>query len=391
MSPDGPITIIAVYCPAQCKNSDGSSTRFKNDIQKLTRRSGKFIIAGDLNARHSTWGNSRCNKNGSVLAEDLQAGHYVVLHSDTPTFYSPAGVGSTLDIALTNIADGCSKPSAITDLSSDHLPVVFELDQAINQRQQHLKRNYHRANWPRLQRFIEDRVDENPLLETAEDIDRVLQALSLNIGEAENRFIPTTPVTSKFTTLDEETKRIISLRNCVRRQFQRTRNPARKVLMKKLNNIISVRVSKLKNRQFDKDLKNLPNYSRPFWRLTKVLKCKPKPVPPLRINNKVYLTSAEKANAMSHQFKVAHELGQNIVSPMEASVEQSIAQLDTAPSELPEAQKITVNEMRQGIQRTRNMKAPGYDGHFNIVLKNLGPKSLILLVNIFNRCTVGKK
>lgn len=123
-SPDGPITIIAMYCPAQCKDSDGSTVRFKNDIHKLTRRRGQFVLAGDLNARHSLWGNSRNNKNGIVLAEDLQAGHYVILHPDSPTYYSSVGVGSTLDIALTNMADGCSMLRAITELSSDHLPAV---------------------------------------------------------------------------------------------------------------------------------------------------------------------------------------------------------------------------------------------------------------------------
>lgn len=184
-SPDGLITLIAIYCPAQCKESDGTIDRLKNDIQKLTRRKGKFILAGDLNARHSLWGNARSNKNGAVLATDLQAGHYVVLHPDSPTFYSPAGVGSTLDIVLTNMADGCSEPRAITELSSDHLPVVFEMNQTINQRQQHRRRNYHRANWPQLQRFMEDRVVENPALTTTEEIDGVLQALSDDIGKAE--------------------------------------------------------------------------------------------------------------------------------------------------------------------------------------------------------------
>lgn len=90
----GPIEIIAVYCGTV---QDDSATRLKNEIHKLTRRQGKLIIAGDLNARHSLWRNFRKNMNGSVLANDLQAGHYAVLHPNAPTFFSSAGVGSILD------------------------------------------------------------------------------------------------------------------------------------------------------------------------------------------------------------------------------------------------------------------------------------------------------
>lgn len=386
ITPDGPLILIAVYCPVQCRHPDGSYVRLKNDIHKLTRRKQKFVIAGDLNARHALWGNSKNNKNGVVLAEDLQAGHYVVLQPDSPTFFSKAGVGSTLDIALTNVAGNCSAPRTLTDLPSDHLPVVFELDHAVNQSQQYQRRNYHRANWPQLQNFIEDRIPEDPPMLTKEEIDGVLRCLTEDIAEAEQRFIPTSTVTRKFTNLDVETKIIISLRNAIRRQFQRTQNPARKILYKQLNKIIAIRVEKLKNRQFQKDLHNLPSYSKPFWRLTKVLKNKPKPIPPLKSDNEVNLTSVEKANAISKHFQASHHLGRDIVSPMEESVFESIFHLANLPFEVPDDQKVTLEELSSVIKCTRNMKAPGFDGIFNIVLKNLGPKARTLLVNVFNRC-----
>lgn len=138
-----------------------------------------------------------------MLADVLQAGHYVVLHPDSPSFVSPAGVGSTLDIVLTKVADNCSLLRSVTDLSSDHLPVVFELDHATKQRQQSQLRNYHR--------LIENRVPEDPPMEKVEEIDAVLRCLTDDIAEAEQRYIPTSPMTRKFANLDVETKRIISL------------------------------------------------------------------------------------------------------------------------------------------------------------------------------------
>lgn len=385
-SPDGPITVIAAYCPKQCNVSDGSSTQLKNDIQILTRRSGKFVLAGDLNARHSIWGNTRNNKNGNVLATDAQSGHYTIMHPDSPTFFSPAGVGSTLDIVLTNIPDNVTTPQALTEMSSDHLPVTFDLNSSINHRELRRRKNYHRANWPRFQQLVEERVDRHQCLDTTEDIDEALQLLTSAINEAEDRYVPTMAISCEFLQLDSLTKRVITLRNHIRRQYQRTQNISRKVLYKKLNRIIASRVQKLRNNKFSNDIKKLQNYSKPFWRLTKVLKTKPKPIPPLIEGGLKHITPSEKANSLSGHFMASHSLGQGIASPMEASVSESVTSVTNTPNVLPEDKRVSTEELKIAIKLSRNMKAPGFDGLFNIALKHLGPNAHSLIVEIFNRC-----
>ncbi|KXJ82729.1 hypothetical protein RP20_CCG011428 [Aedes albopictus] len=131
---------------------------------------------------------------------------------------------------------------------------------------------------------------------------------------------------------------------------------------------------------------NLPNYSKPFWRVAKVLKNKPKPIPPLKSDNVVHLTGTEKANSLSRHFLASHSLGCDIVSPMEGSVYESVFQLVNTPNALPPEHQITLGEVTDAVKSAKNMKAPGFDGIFNITLKNLGPKALSLLVKIFNRC-----
>lgn len=174
---DNPISIIAAYCPTQASARRGLSSRFKNDLRKLTRRPGKFILAGDLNARYTAWGNAINNVNGRLLAEDAQHGNYVVLHPDTPTYFSRAGVGSTLDIFLTNFADYITTPRTVSALSSDHLPVIAELNMVIQQ-QQLMRRNYHRANWIQFQTSIERRVNDDIILNTTEDINSALASFT---------------------------------------------------------------------------------------------------------------------------------------------------------------------------------------------------------------------
>lgn len=190
-----PVTIVAVYCPSQCREFDGSVAKFRDDLTYLTRRFTHFIIAGDLNARDSLWGNGQRNKNGIVLAEECEAGGYHVLYPDSPTFFSNAGAGSTLDIALTNLSKYCSKPQALTELSSDHLPVVFDLK---------MEFKYYR----------DDRV-----------------------------------IANKVGYIDSETRSIMSRRNSARMRYQIKRDQNSKALFKRLNKVISIRTKKLMKRQ----------------------------------------------------------------------------------------------------------------------------------------------
>lgn len=382
----GPIIIAAVYCPKQSRNGDNSATRLRNDLQKLTHRRSKFVLAGDLNARLTSWGcSTSSNNNGRILADDAQHGHYVVAYPDAPTFFSHAGVGSTLDLFLTNIMENISVPEVITALSSDHLPVVMEVGAEVTHHRS-TRKNFHRVNWDHFISFIENRIDDDVPIDTHMDIDRNLECFIQLVKDAENMYVPVVPVSSKFTQLDNTTRKLIVLKNTVRRQYQRTLNVRRKFLYKKIVKIIRIRLEKIKNNKFARDLEQLPNYSRPFWRVTKVLKQRPKPIPPLKENDNLLITPFEKANAISQHFQSSHRIGSNIVSPKENIVRESVLNLELAPTDVPAAARITVEEMKNNIKSTRNMKAPGFDGMFNIVLKKLGPKALLLLCKIFNSC-----
>lgn len=382
---NSPIIIISAYCPKQATISSGMASRFKNDLRKLTRRPGRFILAGDLNARHTSWGSITSNTNGRLLADDVQHGEYLVLHPDSPTYFSSAGVGSTLDFFLTNIAENISVPQTVTALSSDHLPVLIELNSAVNHHRLQRK-NYHQVDWMQFQRHIEQRINENATVRTIEDIDIALDSFTHSIEEAETRYIPLVPVTCKFNHIDNVTKRLISIRNTIRRQYQRSNNITKKILCKKLTKIIHNRLTNLKNQNFNNDLKNLPNHSKPFWRVTKILKNRPKPIPPLKSNEAIHITPTEKANLLANNFSAAHALGNSLISPMEADVLAAVEQLERNPSDFLTHHRVTAEEISNNIKHSRNMKAPGFDAVFNLVLKKLGPKSLNLLVKIFNAC-----
>lgn len=143
-SSQGSFRFYAAYCPRQAREVDRSVETLKADLRKLTRAPGRYIIAGDLNARHHAWGNAAVNKNGKVLYEDAQAGFYSVLFPFQPTFNNGRSY-STLDIFLSNM-DNVDTPTTQTALSSDHLPVVLDIaaDTVTQARRQ--RRDYRAAN-----------------------------------------------------------------------------------------------------------------------------------------------------------------------------------------------------------------------------------------------------
>lgn len=258
----GNLRIYAVYCPRQCVDSNGSSRLFKNDLQKLTRHRSKFVIGGDLNARHELWRNNHRNKNGTLLFDDVQIGYYSIYHPDEPTFLSPAGVSSTLDIFLSNVS--ISKPITYTELGSDHYPVVCEFGGDVTKIPQQQRKDFHRVNWVTFQRIVDSHLVDSQQLNTIEDIDTAINSFCSSIENADRICIRRVPVRGKFIELDSHTKYLIRLRNIFRRQFQRTGMFDKKEHVSALYVLIQAKVESLKNDSFSRDIQNLENYSKPF-------------------------------------------------------------------------------------------------------------------------------
>lgn len=382
----GKLCIIAVYCPRQCSDKNGSSSSFKNDLAKLTHNRRKLIVAGDLNARHENWGNHRRNKNGTILFGDSQAGYYTVSGPRDPTFISPAGVPSTLDLFLTNAPDHLSDPETVKELSSDHFPVEVVFRCSPTTRPDLLRKDYHNVNWVEFQRRVDRLINPDVPLRSIDDVDHRIEELVGAIQAAEEACVPRVPVNVSKPELDRVTLLLIRKRNSFKRKFQRTGRVPQKILASKLTKIIHARIDDLKNDKFSRDIERMDPRSRPFWKVAKILKSKPQQVPPLKLNDSLLITHEEKANAIGAHFVSSHNLGSTIVSPLEGMVQESIQAIANTPCYVPANKKITVDEVRLSIRQSKKMKAPGFDAIFNLVLKNISERSIVHLVCILNKC-----
>lgn len=176
--PDGNrVYIIAAYASQRLGNF------FNNELQQLFEGlkfddpSNYYIIAGDLNAKHSNWLNAVNNSRGVFLNSwiaDSQIDYRCrLLSSSVSTFPSK---GSFLDICIADarlVFHGDDTPNNnisthlnVVPYASDHHALHFEVSYEsdtpflISSSAEKHRLNYGKTNWPRLQKYVDRKCRE---------------------------------------------------------------------------------------------------------------------------------------------------------------------------------------------------------------------------------------
>lgn len=380
----GKIMIAAAYLPFQCTGEN--KNYFKGDLKKLTRNRSRFFVIGDFNAKHQSWNNSKANSNGKILFNDLSSGHYSVLFPNGPTCFSSVRNPSTIDLVLTNQNEFCGPLETHADFDSDHLPVTFSISHEAVTRPNCSVFNYHKANWDRYQHHIVNYLNQDFVLETKADIDSALDHLINTILDARNISIPKVQVKFDSHIIDDDLQFLIRLKNIRRRQHQRSHDPLMKQIYKDLQKMIDHRFTLLRNEKFARDVEQIKPYSKPFWKLSKVLKKPQKPIPALKDGENILLTNDEKAQKLAKQFESAHNFNLDVLSPIENEILMELQDINNQQFSSDEVFNTDLNEIKSIIKKFKNMKAPGEDGIFYILIKKLPESTLMSLVKIFNKC-----
>lgn len=261
---------------------------------------------------------------------------------------------------LSNLVN-ISLPKTLTALSSDHLPVQASVLDTLQIKDPVVKKDFKNANWVNFERLVEYNINIGTRLETNNDIDRSLEELTEAMVSAEATTIPTIQFNSSNIAIDHTTLAIITFRNATRRLFYRKRTTTFSTCLKKLNKIIQSRCEELKNLNFSHMVENLKSSSKPFWKVTKILRKKPKPIPPLTTHdNSVLINPLEKGNAIGQHIYSSHTLTAINPSPYERQVRSSIQKIERSiPTNIPVLSYIQVSNT---IKSLKNFKAPGKDG-----------------------------
>ncbi|KAF8788678.1 Nucleic-acid-binding protein transposon like protein [Argiope bruennichi] len=119
------ITLASIYRPPHGKINT-------SELQRVLNLTTKSIVVGDFNAKHPSWSTGCSNSNGAIIHNFIASNNLILIAPLEPTHFPiNAPSSSTLDFGIMcNIASGTA--TSLNELSSDHNPVLFEIDININ-------------------------------------------------------------------------------------------------------------------------------------------------------------------------------------------------------------------------------------------------------------------
>lgn len=387
--------IIAVYFPGGKINSSKLNL-FRRDLRLLSGSNSPFLICGDLNARHRFWNCVRGNSTGRALYDEMTNHNFLIHFPPGPTHY-PSQSGnrtpSTIDVAISSGLLGVGNLSTETSLNSDHLPVTFNLNlSTVFSNNLAYIRCYDRANWQKYKHEIDHGIDLVTLsssLTNINSIDQTISGFTSIIENAQNSSVPTRVFSEKSEPLPFSIKRIINLRNCLRRQWQRSRSDVLRIEINYLNRQIKTQISLMRANAFNKKLSEFKNNSRQLWNVTKFLKNGCNRLPALKDDNQRYLTTDnEKANEIGNAFCNAHKITHDAKSDIqtESHVASSIFNLGFLFPVPNTIKLIKPAEVIRIVSTLKSRKSPGNDNINNTLIKHLPKRAFVLLTYIFNAC-----
>lgn len=386
------LTIRCVYCPHPNSND------FRNDLVKLTGNRAPYINGGDYNCLHQNWNCLRSNRGGRTLYNYLNTSNNCsIIAPDDYTFTRPNRSPSVLDLYLTNQPQHVVDIRTIHELSSDHFPVICKLDFNINHipstRQIH---NFKQADWLLYQSQIDESIlnmNYDQPLQSTDEIDEALNSLNEIIYRARDAAVPMTPITSyNKVILTQDILDTISLRNTERRIWLRTRCPRVKQLVNYLNKIIKKKILKIANDSWQSELVSLEKGSKKFWRTSKFVKNKRKPIPPFKNvldpSQPKLILNTEKSNALADEFDLVHRAAQQKSSSFDGMISNTNSIINAIdPSTYRDTiDNVSTDEIKNFAKFLKPFKAAGEDGILNILIKKLPDNGFKFLETIFKSC-----
>ena len=387
MERKGPITLSAVYCPP--KYSISSET-FQKFFENLGNR---FIAGGDYNAKHPWWGSrlSTPNPKGRNLYEVIRNKNYNVASTGEPTYW-PSDVNKTPDLIDFAVTYGIN-PRYITaksclDLSSDHSPILLQVNAEMVISPKNTKLYNRKTNWNVFKTYINDHLKCNVPLKNNDQLEDAIENFNKLIHVAVDVATPSNSSQTKKHQLDIPPfiAQKIKEKRHLRRIWQKSRRKEDKKKVNCANNELKNLLALDKNVSIQKYLEGLSSseasdYS--LWKATKKITRPQNPIIPIRLpDGKWARTEKEKARTFALHFSKVFDEPEQLINNEE---ELKLLQIEnTQEHVIKKIQEFKVKEVISMIKNLKTKKAPGYDSIDGHILKNIPLKATRFITILIN-------
>jgi len=380
-----PIKVSSAYFPP---SPPITSQQLELFLQSLGQY---FLVGGDFNSKHFQWGCISENQRGKML--------HSIINKNSINFISPKGPTywplhenrhpDILDFFLYKVPANIKYSiSNLCELSSDHTPVLLNLNIAPEPSIPHTSLSQGPVNWNKFSEIMQKNTNLNLSLKTNNDIENSAQNLTSSIQSA---VYESSYKTNKKNqpqlykkVLPAHITDLISQKRRARAQFQKYRYPSNKQLLNRLSNTLKKLIHQHKSELFEKKYELLNTKDCSLWKTTKSLLNLKEQLPPLTSTNRgIAYSDKDKADFFGEHLSNVFTPHPDI--PPDPELLYSIDKFLDIPFPVPlPAKPTSPNEVKFLIHNLKVGKAPGYDLITNAILKKLPDKTLILITYIFN-------
>ncbi|GFU31243.1 probable RNA-directed DNA polymerase from transposon X-element [Trichonephila clavipes] len=300
-----------------------------------------------------------------------------------PTRYGTHS-SNTLDIALINNFNFPYDITSISDLSSDHNPVILNFSLC---NITHMDKTRAISTcWSTFHKNLDKNIHFADMLNinnphTLEDkIKQFTDAVRSAHSQASK---PITRKTHSYTP--QIIKDLITLKNRARKLYHNTLNPIYRTEANRLQAHIKKQF-KIHTQVWTDRLKALNTQDNSIWQIQKNFRRSKSSIPTLTHTSGIATSDDQKANALANSFKsnyTENKRPDNCTNNIDSDVTLTLENFFANPPTTPLVPTNT-DEVINSIKNLKNNKAPGLD-NINKMIKNFSFKTIFILTHLINK------
>nr|XP_037870303.1 uncharacterized protein LOC101744291 isoform X1 [Bombyx mori]XP_037870304.1 uncharacterized protein LOC101744291 isoform X2 [Bombyx mori] len=363
------ICFVSIYVPHP---SLQIFNEIKNLISVLPR---PFMILGDFNSHHTSWGSSVSNSYGYELLDILDMYSLCILNSGSPTrLTKPGEVISAIDLSICTpqLASSLSWSTLCSTYNSDHYPIIISFPckkkDTMCIQNSRLKHKIIDSKWSQYTLLIEEKINNCSEVNVIDN--NYFKAILLE--SADNVFPKKKPRSNKLSSppwWDEECTNAIQKRKAAERNYRNNMS------MKNYEALMTImkEVRKLfKKKKFDGWRKFCSTIS-PETHATVIWR-----------NIKRFRSAVNPSNALLLPIELADQFLDRLAPPS-APLNDPILSYKQYNSDAPSLNlTFTLVELKGVLNHVKD-SAPGEDGIPYSFLSHLGEKGLNYFLNLINK------
>ncbi|GFT71472.1 RNA-directed DNA polymerase from mobile element jockey [Trichonephila clavipes] len=331
--------------------------------------------------RQRHWGCISNNQRGLLLKNFTDDTDTDLLAPPTPTRFG-YNSASTIDFALTRHFHWRTSINSVSELSSDHNPIILNFKTSIKF---DFPTRTVTTDWNLLDTPSKLPLHSNQSQHTREDIEKLTADITSNILHAYD--LSSKPIQNKNKTfIDSDLKSLFKQRNRARKTWQFTRDPNDKTILNRLQNKIHRKVNALSQKQWEDKLTSLDPEDGSLWNMAKGFRKKRSPISALTGPTGIAYTDAQKAETLANALEDQFQLN-NIQNPDTDTQHMRLVDRffinDNNFDDTPISTK--PSELLQYIKKLKIKKAPGNDKITNKMVLNFPISIIFQLTNLINK------